>query len=79
MVPISDVQLLEGMVDHAAKCGKKPNIVDLIADWRAKASKFGMASPQLYLASSGYPLRPVSDHVVTNSLAVLKLLVRDRH
>jgi hypothetical protein len=74
IVPISDVQLLEGMVDTAAKYGKNPNVIDLIANWRAKASKYGLASLQLYLATSGYPLLPLSDHVVKNSRKVMKLL-----
>ncbi|QNI09786.1 hypothetical protein GAN17_25690 (plasmid) [Mycobacterium kubicae] len=74
IVPISDIQLLEGMVDTAAKCGKNPNMIDLIANWRTKASKYGLASLQLYLASSGYPLLPVSDHIVKNSRTVMTML-----
>jgi hypothetical protein len=62
------------MVDTAAKYGKNPNMIDLIANWRAKASKYGLASLQLYLASSGYLLLPVSDHIVKNSRKVMKLL-----
>jgi len=77
IVPISDIQLLEGMVDHAAKIGKKPNMMDLIANWRARASKHGLAALQLYLGVSSYPIRPVSDHIVKNSRRVAKELAND--
>ena len=53
IVPLSDVQLLEGMADIGAKCGKNPDMMDLIAKWRTGASKYGMASLQLFLLSQG--------------------------
>ncbi len=74
IVPISDVQLLEGMADTGKKYGNNPDMMGLIANWRAKASKYGLASVQLYLLSSGFPLLPVSDHIVKNSRKVMTLL-----
>lgn len=74
IVPLSDLQLLEGMADVGAKHGKNPNMMDLIAKWRTAASKYGMASLQLYLLSYGAPILPVSDHIVTNNRMVMNLL-----
>ncbi|PJE18051.1 MAG: hypothetical protein CK429_05365 [Mycobacterium sp.] len=74
IVPLSDLQLLEGMADIGAKGGKNPNMMDLIAKWRTGASKYGMASLQLYLLSYGAPILPVSDHVMKNSRMVMNLL-----
>ena len=67
-------QLLEGMADIGAKGGKNPNMMDLIAKWRTGASKYGMASLQLYLLSYGAPILPVSDHIMKNSRMVMNLL-----
>jgi hypothetical protein len=74
IVPLSDLQLLEGMADIGAKGGNNPNMMDLIAKWRTGASKYGMASLQLYLLSYGAPILPVSDHIVKNSCMVMNLL-----
>jgi hypothetical protein len=74
IVPLSDLQLLEGLADIGAKGGQNPNMMDLIAKWRTGASKYGMASLQLYLLSYGAPVLPVSDHIVKNSRMVMKLL-----
>ncbi|ADU02036.1 MULTISPECIES: hypothetical protein [Mycolicibacterium] len=74
IVPISDLQLLEGMADMGATWGSNPNMIELIANWRAKASKYGMASLQLYLLSSGFPFLPPSHHIVKTSSKVIKLL-----
>lgn len=74
IVPLSDLQLLEGMADIGAKGGKNPNMMDLIAKWRTGASKYGMASLQLYLLSYGAPTLPLSDHILKNSGMVLNLL-----
>lgn len=74
IVPISDIQLLEGMVDFAAKCGGNPDMIELIAKWRTGASKYGLAALQLYLGVVGYPFLPVGDHVVKTSNKVMKLL-----
>ncbi|WP_262490961.1 hypothetical protein [Mycobacterium simiae] len=49
-------------------------MMDLIAKWRTGASKYGMASLQLYLLSFGSPILPVSDHIVKNSRMVMNLL-----
>lgn len=73
IVPLSDLQLLEGMADIGAKGGMNPNMVDLVAKWRTAASK-GVASLQLYLLSYGIPILPVSDHIMHNSRRVMKLL-----
>ncbi len=73
IVPLSDLQLLEGMADIGAKGGMNPNMMDLIAKWRTAASK-GVASLQLYLLSYGIPILPVSDHIMHNSRRVMKLL-----
>lgn len=74
IVPLSDLQLLEGMADIGAKGGKNPNMMDLIAKWRTGASKYGMASLQLYLLSYGAPILPLSDHIVKNNRMVMNLL-----
>jgi hypothetical protein len=73
IVSLSDLQLLEGMADIGAKGGMNPNMMDLIAKWRTAASK-GVASLQLYLLSYGIPTLPVSDHIVSNSRRVIRLL-----
>lgn len=75
IVPISDLQLLEGMADAGATWGNNPNMMELIANWRAKASKYGMASLQLYLLSSGFPFLPLSHHIMKNSAKVMSLLL----
>ncbi len=74
IVPVSDIQLLEGMVDFAAKYGGNPNMIELIAKWRTGAAKYGLAALQLYLGVVGYPFLPVGDHVVKTSKKVVKLL-----
>ena len=74
IVPLSDVQLLEGMADVGKKFGNNPDMVDLIAKWRTGASKYGMASLQLFLLAHGTPILPLSDHIVTNSRKVVNLL-----
>ncbi|ASL12218.1 hypothetical protein U8D42_28815 (plasmid) [Mycobacterium europaeum] len=74
IVPLSDLQLLEGMANIGAKGGKNPNMMDLIAKWRTAASKYGMASLQLYLLSYGAPTLPLSDHILKNSGMVINLL-----
>ncbi len=74
IVPISDIQLLEGMADIGQKFGKNPDMMDLIAKWRIGASKYGLASLQMYLLSQGTPLLPLSEHILSNSAKVLQLL-----
>lgn len=74
IVPLSDIQLLEGMADYGARGGKNPDMMDLIAKWRTGATKYGMASLQLFLLSYGTPFLPVSDHMVRNSRKVTKML-----
>ena len=49
-------------------------VVDVIAKWRTEASKYGMASLQLFLLAHGTPILPLSDHIVTSSRNVMKLL-----
>jgi len=49
-------------------------MMDLIAKWRTGATKYGMASLQLFLLSYGTPFLPVSDHMVRNSRKVTKML-----
>ena len=77
IVPLSDIQLLEGMADSALKVpkflGKNPDMMQLIAAWRTAASKQGEASLQLFLLSRRAPALPVSDHIVRNSRKVIKL------
>ncbi|OHT78136.1 hypothetical protein BKG69_15940 [Mycobacteroides chelonae] len=74
IVPLSDVQLLEGMADAGRKFGTNPDMMDLIAKWRTAASKYGMASLQLFLLVYGTPILPLSDHIITNSHKVMRLL-----
>jgi hypothetical protein len=74
IVPLSDIQLLEGMADVGRKFGNNPDIIDLIAKWRTGASKYGLASLQLFLLSQGSPALPLSDHILTNSRKVIQLL-----
>jgi hypothetical protein len=78
IVPLSDIQLLEGMADSALKVpkflGKNPDMMQLIAAWRTAASKQGEASLQLFLLSRRAPALPVSDHIVRNCRKVIKLL-----
>ncbi|WP_254893858.1 hypothetical protein [Mycobacterium kansasii] len=74
IVPISDIQLLEGMVDFAEKYGGNPDMIELIAKWRTGASKYGLAALQLYLGVVGDPFLPVGDHVVKTSNKGMKLL-----
>ena len=75
IVPLSDIQLLEGMADSAPKVpkflGKNPDMMQLIAAWRTAASKQGEASLQLFLLSRRAPALPVSDHIVRNSRKVI--------
>jgi hypothetical protein len=49
-------------------------MADLIAKWRTEASKYGMASLQLFLLAHETPILTLSDHIVTNSRNVMKLL-----
>ena len=74
IVPISDIQLLEGFADIGQKYGNNPDMMDMIAKWRTGASKYGLASLQLFLLSQGAPFLPISDHIRTNSRKVMKLL-----
>jgi hypothetical protein len=74
IVPISDIQLLEGFADVGRRYGKNPDMMDLIAKWRIGASKYGLASLQLFLLSQGTPILPVSEHILTNSRKVIRLL-----
>ena len=72
IVPISDIQLLEGMADLAPKIrqfpGKDPDMMKLIAGWRWAATKHGEASLQMFLLRRRFPL-PLSDHIITNCAA----------
>jgi hypothetical protein len=77
IVPISDIQLLEGFADVGKKYGNNPDMMDMIAKWRTGASKWGLASLQLFLLSQGAPILPISDHIRTNSRKVMKLLKND--
>ncbi|GAB7146268.1 hypothetical protein [Mycobacterium riyadhense] len=74
IVPISDIQLLEGFADVGQKYGNNPDMMDMIAKWRTGASKYGLASLQLFLLSQGAPILPISDHIFTNSGKVMELL-----
>ena len=74
IVPISDIQLLEGFADIGPKYGKNPDMMDMIAKWRIGASKYGLASLQLFLLSQGSPILPISEHILTNSRKVIRLL-----
>jgi hypothetical protein len=74
IVPISDIQLLEGFADIGRKYGKNPDMMDMIAKWRIGASKYGLASLQLFLLSQGSPILPISEHILTNSRKVIRLL-----
>ncbi|WP_333890870.1 hypothetical protein [Mycolicibacterium gadium] len=78
IVPLSDIQLLEGMADQALKVpqflSKNADMVDLIAKWRTGASKYGMASLQLFLLTRGAPALPLSNHILKNSRKVIQLL-----
>jgi hypothetical protein len=77
IVPISNIQLLEGMVDLAPKIpqfpGKDADMMKLIAGWRWAASKHGEASLQMFLLRRRFPL-PLSDHILINSRRVIQLL-----
>jgi hypothetical protein len=77
IVPASDIQLLEGMVDLAPKIpqfpGKDADMMKLIAGWRWAATKRGEASLQMFLVRRGFPL-PLSDHILNNSRKVIELL-----
>jgi hypothetical protein len=81
IVPLSDIQLLEGMADFAPKipdfAGKDADMMKLIAGWRWAASKQGLASLQMVLLQRGFPVLPVSDHIVNTSAKVMKLLDGD--
>jgi hypothetical protein len=74
IVPISDIQLLEGFADIGRKYGKNPDMMDMIAKWRIGASKYGLESLQLFLLSQGSPILPISEHILTNSRKVIRLL-----
>jgi hypothetical protein len=74
VVPVSDIQLLEGMADLALKVGKNPDMMQLIASWRTAASKQGEASLQMFLLRRGAPVLPLSDHILKNSRKVIQLL-----
>jgi hypothetical protein len=64
IVPIPDIQLLEGMADLAPKIpqfpGKDPDLMKLIAGWRWAASKHGETSLQMFLLRRRCAL-PLSD------------------
>jgi hypothetical protein len=80
IVPVSDIQLLEGMADLAPKIpqfpGKDPDMMKLIAGWRWAATKQGEASLQMFLVRRGFPLPP-SDHILNNSRKVIELLSKN--
>jgi hypothetical protein len=77
IVPVSDIQLLEGIADLAPKIqqfpGKDADMMKLIAGWRWAATKQGEASLQMFLMRRGFPL-PLSDHILNNSRKVIELL-----
>jgi hypothetical protein len=77
IVPVSDIQLLEGMADLAPKIqqfpGKDADMMKLIAGWRWAATKQGEASLQMFLMRRGFPL-PLSDHILNNSRKLIELL-----
>jgi hypothetical protein len=79
IIPVSDLQLLEGMADLAPKIpqfpGKDPDMMKLIGGWRWAASKHGEASLQMFLLRRRFPL-PLSDHILANSRKVIQLLNR---
>jgi hypothetical protein len=64
IVPLSDIQLLEGMADVGRKSGTNPDMMDLIAKWRTGASKCGLASLQLFLVTRQAPALPISEHIL---------------
>jgi hypothetical protein len=73
----SDVQLLEGMADFAKKLPQGPldhrNMMKLLAGWRRAVIAEGDSSLQIFLHRRGFPL-PLSDHILSNSRKVIKLL-----
>lgn len=77
LITVSDVQLLEGMADFAKKIPSGPkddrNMMKLIAGWRHAVVSQGDTSLQIFLHRRGFPL-PLSDHIISNSRKVLKLL-----
>jgi hypothetical protein len=79
VVPVSDIQLLEGMADLARSVptlpGQDRNTMKLLAGWRYAASGQGEASLQMFLHRRGFPL-PLSKHILSNSRRVIALLDR---
>ena len=77
LITVSDVQLLEGMADFANKIPSGPkddrNMMKLVAGWRHAVISQGDSSLQILLHRRGFPL-PLSDHIVSNSRKVIKLL-----
>lgn len=78
IVPVSDIQLLEGMADWAYKLAGLPgasdrNIMRMLLGWRQGASGQGEASLQMFLQRRGFPL-PMSDHLINNGRRVKDLL-----
>jgi hypothetical protein len=81
IVPISDIQLLEGMADLALKIphfpGKNADMMQLIALWRTAATNQGEASLQMFLLRRGAPVLPLSDHILSNGRKVIHILDSD--
>jgi hypothetical protein len=77
LITVSDVQLLEGMADFAKKLPQGPlddrNMMKLLAGWRRAVIAEGDSSLQIFLHRRGFPL-PLSDHILSNSRRVIKLL-----
>jgi hypothetical protein len=82
IVPISDIQLLEGIADRAQKIvgtvgvipGNAADMLHMISAWRTAASNQGEASLQLFLDRRGFPV-PLSDHILANSRKLDELLM----
>jgi hypothetical protein len=77
VVPVSDIQLLEGMADLAQGVptlpGQDRNMMKMLAGWRYAASGQGEASLQMFLHRRGFPL-PLSKHILSNSRKMIALL-----
>jgi hypothetical protein len=69
IVPVSDIQLLEGIADLARKVPRLPghdrDMMKLIAGWRWAATKHGGASLQIFLLDDASRYRSVTTYLVT--------------
>lgn len=75
IVPVTDIQLLEGMAEYAGRAlpSQDRDVMKMIAGWRWAATKHGEASPKFFLTRRGIPL-PLRQHIVSNARKVIQLL-----